>query len=470
MAARASRVTAALGGLLIALAGCTTQVPIAERTLGAQPTTWVAVVPRAVRSSPEFARLVETRKRQYTVEIVEYDPDVGTPAQRLDVARTALNRVGAPLNDVAGYVLLIGGPNALSMGPWHFEHVRTPVLTDFALGAQLDTTADVIPAAEWRKALEQEPRWLVGRIPFDEPALAVRVIERSLAQMDGADAPTGFALLGSGGIAEAWLLASTRNELRQQGWNATLVGSAGSCDAPAPKGVLPEWDRQAPTIVVLAAQPTPSSDGIGLRGMMPSASAREPATGTSPALLAAFASSFGEPTNPVLRSLFEDGWSAGTVAFTAPVSASPLGAAWRMSVLLPADLASGAPLGNATEASRRRYWAQAGQDLGMLLPGTDQWRATNSLSVVAYGDPALRAANSPSAVSATSHAPGLPLVIDEPTTAATANPAAPQPGTLAVDGSLAAGDAGSSNTRWYALGALGVFLVAFALWLLSRKR
>jgi hypothetical protein len=456
---------------LLAAGGCSTTVPVAERTLAASPPTWVAVVPRTVRASPEFAQLVRTRKLQYSVEVVEYDAETGSPDQRLAVVRAALERVGSTTDGIAGYVLLVGGPATLPMGPWKFEGVEAPIYTDFPLGAELHPSAQPFPASEWRAALEREPRWLVGRIPYDEPALAVRVMSLSLQQMSDTTQPLNNVLLGAGGIGEAWFLASSRNELREQGCHAILVGRGGSCNAPAPAGVLPEWDRESPQLVVLAAQPVPKSSGDGLIGVLPGTSAREPVAGTPPALLTVFASDFGHPDNRVLRSLFDQGWTAGAVVFTAPVAAQPLTSAWRMSVLLPADLASGAPLGNSTEASRRRFWNQAGKDIGLIFGDAQKWRAHNALSVVVYGDPALRAARSSAPSGSSGQAPGLEIVKDSPAPTTEGTPLAlvgAQESSEIPSGPLPASD----TYAWYrfaGLAALLLFLVGVVLWLLVRK-
>ncbi len=456
---------------LFAVCGCSTTVPVAERTLAANPPHWVAVVPRTVRASAEFAQLLRTRKLQYSVEVVEYDAETGSPDQRLAVVRAALERIGSTTDGIAGYVLLVGGPATLPMGPWKFEGVDAQIFTDFPLGAELHPSAQPFPASEWRAALEREPRWLVGRIPYDEPALAVRVMSLSLRQMSDTTQPLSNALLGAGGISEAWFLASSRNELRQQGCHAILVGSGGSCNAPAPAGVLPEWDRESPQLVVLAAQPAPHSSGDGLIQVLPGASAREPVAGTPPALLTVFASDFGLPSNRVLRSLFDQGWTAGAVVFTAPVAAQPLSAAWRMSVLLPADLASGAPLGNSTEASRRRYWTQAGRDLGIIFGDAHKWRAHNALSAVIYGDPALRAARSSAPAGSSGQAPGLEIVKDTPPPIADSTPATA--GAAHESGETPRGSPPASDSlAWYrfaGLAALLIFLVGVVLWLLVRK-
>jgi hypothetical protein len=262
-------------------------------------------------------------------------------------------------------------------------------------------------------------------------------------------------------------MASAREELRQQRWDAQLVGSAGSCNASAPHGLMPPWDQNAPQLVVAAGASSGAPDEVTIPGVLPAASAKELGEGAAPAMFTVFAGRFGDPRNRVLRAMVQDGWSAGFVAFTQPVEATPLGAAWRMAVLLPADLASGAPLGNSLEASRRRYWKQAEQDIGMLLPGAERARNRNALSAVAYGDPALRAAGSPPAVLPSSQQQALPLVVD---TEPASTPIPKESGSAAPTTAGSSDNEGSpSYTHWYALGALAVFLIAVVLWMRSRK-
>jgi hypothetical protein len=306
----------------------------------------------------------------------------------------------------------------------------------------------------------------VGRIPFDEPTRDLRLIDSTIKKMSDYTDSTVSAFLFYGGTGEAWLLASSRDALRRMNWSATLAGSDGCCDESAPSGILPAWDRGAPHLAVMAAPSLPQRDGSGLRGVLPGVVAREPAPRTPPALAIALAPEFCNASNHSMASLFDYGWIAGGAGFTGPASATPLTPAWQLAVLLPADLASGAPLGNSVEASRRRYWVQTGRDPAMLLWGTERWRSLNTLGAVVYGDPALRAVRSPSppeALPAATTAAALPLIVEEPVVTA--------PDSASADTPASTEGPAPSNPwlRWLGVCALAVFCLALLAWLLTRQ-
>ncbi|MFO0783337.1 MAG: hypothetical protein U0636_06605 [Phycisphaerales bacterium] len=443
------------------LPACATTVPVADRTLAAHPKAWVAVVPRAVRATPEFAALLEARKREYATEVVEYDPAVGTPAQRLALVQSTLRRIGQDAAPGHGYALLVGSPDALPMA-WRFQGVDSPVLTDMPLGALLDAGAEPIPAAQWRAALTAEPAWLVGRIPYDQPPLIAATLSASCRQMAGTTGEHTDALLASDGVAEAWVLAVARGDLRRMGWTATLAGNAGSCDQPATDGLCALWRETTPELLAVAAPSVRSVEGGGLGTLLPGQCVNGPAPGMTPALGALLAGGFGEPSNDVLRSLFEQGWLAGACAFTETVDGAPLAPWLRLQASLPVDLGSDAPLGNCVESARRRFWVRAEDDVGMLFTSTRQARDRAALALVTYGDPALRCANSVAPGEAPAHA----LVVPGSGGAEGTSPAAGS-GTAPT---TTAGEEPSTWPRWAAFCGLLVFVVAVLLWLFGRKQ
>ncbi|MBL9141411.1 MAG: hypothetical protein JNK53_06045 [Phycisphaerae bacterium] len=446
----------------LALAGCTTTVPVAEQTLAARPAAWLAVVPRQVAATPAFTRLAAARRAEYEVTVVEYDPASGTPAQRLALVQSAIASATRTATDgVHGFVFIVGSPNAIPMGPWEFEGVAQAIYTDLPLSAALDTSSGRIGSADWHAALTAAPKWVVGRLPYDDPGVVGAALQGSLAHMGRSTSTSGHALLAATGVAEGWAMAAARGQIQRDGWSAELAGATGSCDVSAPGGLLPLWSAQSPRIVAIAAPtPDPSTTGA-LQGMLVNRASSDASAASSPALLVAFTGSFGHPDDDTMRSLFAGQWTAGIVAFTAPVAPFPVGPAWQMAITLPHDLAQGATLGTSTEAARRRFWSQSGRDVGLIMPGTDRWRAHTALSLAVVGDPALRAAqgDAPPTTAST----GLPIVAPQ-----TATSPPPEPTTAAI---AAAPDPAADHMwpKWLGLGALMLFFIAVAAWLVARR-
>jgi hypothetical protein len=167
------------------------------------------------------------------------------------------------------------------------------------------------------------------------------------------------------------------------------------------------------------------------------------------------------PADGTLEALAADGWISGAVGFTQEVAPYPLGAAVAVARRLPCDLADGAPLGVAVESARRRYWGLAANDVGMVVPGTDGWRARVALSLTAMGDPAVRAARN-----VTPPAPSGPVLSAAPTVpAAPPHAAPPEPDPERPEPVWEFPSPG----KWVALGALALFFAAFGAWLVTRR-
>lgn len=480
--------------LFLPLAGCSTATPVADRTLASRPAHWIALVPRSLGATPAFTRLADARRQEYAVSVVEYDPLSGTPEQRLALIRSAMDAAESELNpgstatgvisaeeSVRGFVLIVGSPATVPMGPWIFEGAPEPILTDFALSAGLVPAAGQahapIAAAAWSAALERGPRWIVGRLPWDDAESMEASVEGTLAQMDGSTGGTGAALLGGTGAPQIWTLASARSALRHRAWEATLVGDGGSCDRRTAGDIRDEWSRVAPALVILAAPPGDPSTarpaaaergvqarftpGAGFRDLLPGASATRPSAQDHPALLVAYSSGLANPSDATFEALFLQGWVAGAIGFTHAVAPFPIGPSVRVAARLPADLADGAPMGVAVESARRRYWALSGSDVGIIVPGTDAWRARNALSLTSTGDPALRAIRSV-------EPPPRPTPVLAVTPAPTPAPTHSTPsdtGPAPTENAWAL----TAATKWLSLGALGLFFLAFALWMVTRR-
>lgn len=456
---------AMLAGALLT-AACAPRAPAADATLASSPTRWVALAPAEVAATPEFRRLVEVRRTQFEVQVVEY--------ASTDSAQASLARLRAVLDAASptpstttttapGFVLIVGGPDRVSMGPWFFEGLDTPVLTDLPLASGLPVPAQVsdspaptaFAATTWRPALERQPAWLVGRLPFDDAALTRRVLDATVRQMAGSTASAGSALLGAQGMVESWNLSSARRALRERGWRASLEGPRGPADRATDDGVLAEWSRESPQLVELA------DEARGAAAAPPLGTLLRPAPGASkpqhPALVIALTSAGVAWPGAPLSALLSDEYAAGGAVFTGPSAPFPLGPAAGLARSLPIALAQGSSLAQSVESARRRYWIESASDLGMAVPGTPRWRLLNTLSLTTLGDPALRIAGS--------SAPTPPLVIP-PSSTETARTTAE----TAPSASPAEPASGSWLTpKWISLGALLAFLGAMLLWLLSRR-
>lgn len=456
---------AMLAGALLT-AACAPRSPAADATLAASPTRWVALAPTEVTATPEFQRLVEIRRAQFEVQVVEYPPTDSALAS-LARLRAALD-AASPTSDAAtapvpGFVLIVGSPDRVSMGPWLFEGLDTPVLSDLPLASGLPSPAPAsdspapttIAATAWRPALERQPAWLVGRLPFDDAALTRRVLDATVRQMAGSTAPAGSALLGAQGMVESWNLSSARRALRERGWRASLEGPRGPADRATDDGVLAEWSRESPQLVELADEARGAAAAPPLGTLLrPAPDAGKP---QHPALVIALASAGVAWPGAPLSALLSDEFAAGGAVFTGPSAPFPLGPAAGLARSLPTALAQGSTLAQSVESARRRYWAESASDLGMAVPGTPRWRLLNTLSLTTLGDPALRIAGSP--------VPTPPLVIP-PSSAGTSAAAAQVAPDTPPSESLSSG---WLPPKWIALGALLAFLGAMLLWLLSRR-
>ncbi len=66
-------------------------------------------------------------------------------------------------------------------------------------------------------------------------------------QMAGTTGEHTEALLASDGVAESWVLAVARGDLRRMA-EASLAGNAGSCDQTAPDGLCMLWRQATPQL------------------------------------------------------------------------------------------------------------------------------------------------------------------------------------------------------------------------------
>jgi hypothetical protein len=447
--ARSFAVTAALliAPAALVAAGCASAREALPAAVGAsRPERWTIAIPRAYRELPDVQALVAARTARFTVEVIDIDPAAGTPAERLDALRTRLAEAerGAPAagggeraDGVHDHLLVVASPAVIPMGPWAFEGAEAPIATDWLLSNDVPLSGGRVAAGDWQRALASKPRRTVGRIPFDDLRMVSVAMRATLAHDRASTADAGSALLGASGTAYAWTMASARGELRTAGWDAALLGEGGSCDGPS-GAFSARWRGESgetrPALVCVAGAPYEALDGNGpgrgIRWILQTVPAAEsPALlgndaalrGRSDALMVAFVPGFARAESPDIASLFAWRQAAAIAGFTGDVALSPVGPALRGMTGVPSQLAEGMPIGIALEASRLRYWAEAGDDLAAWMPAAAQDRAQIALSAVLYGDPALQAARTPKEAPKAATVPvaeSTPVVVPAPAPAA----------------------------------------------------
>ena len=444
-------VVAGVAAPIALLAGCSSVAPSAELTRTSTPTHWTLVAPKGVRELPEVKALIAARATRFTVEVIEFDPAEGTAETRLAAVRARLPKASGSVTPSAGaaadggdrtidgpttdQVLVIGSPEAISMGPWNFAGVKQPISTDWLLTTNLEVGKAFEPVTGWQAALSEPALRTVGRLPFDDTKMVSLAAQATLEHDRNSQAATGTAVLGASGTAYAWPMASARRQLQDAGWNASLYGEGGSCDG-SPRDFMPAWqgtvDQSAASLVVVAGPSYAAiNDGGPARGVQwlirPAAASGAPGARAStqlgngalspiasPAsLLVAFTPGFARPGTPDIADLIAWKQAAAVASFTADISASPVTPALESMVNIPRQLARGTPVGIVIESERRAYWARASGDLVSWMPTAKEDRAQIALSAVLYGDPALQACKTPAGTLTRNDTLQIPVVVTD---------------------------------------------------------
>jgi len=392
---------------------------------------WTIAVPSKLRTLPEMDALIRARGDRFTVQVVEFDAAAGTAESRLESLRASLAKLphGTAMDE---HLLVVGSPSSISMGPWNFEGVKTPIATDWLLTNEVSLDGHSVARSEWQPALAGMPARTVGRIPFDDARLVAAAARATLAHDANGAATAGTALLGASGTAYAWPMATVRRELRNHGWSASLRGRGGSCDGSA-DGFQGAWTKDSgaarPSMVIIAGSQYEPLDGVGgprgIRWILRTDPASQaPSQQPNAASVAAGASSivvayvpqFARAGNPDIADLFAWQQASAVTGFTADVAASPMGPALAAMQDLPLQLADGRSLGLAVETSRAHFWHAAEGDLFAWMPASREDRAVAALSAVIYGDPALQAIRTTSPTDA-SNKVALEKAVDQDTAA-----------------------------------------------------
>jgi hypothetical protein len=399
----------ALSALAAVGAGCAaTRVPAWCAGAPAPARRWTLVVPAGAAGGDAARALIQRRRLEYAVEVVEYDPKAGTPETRLASVRGALQRAegGPHPSGPTEHVLLVGSPSALSMGPWSFEGAGQPIATDWPLTSAAVPDGRTFARGAWEQQLAAVPLRTVGRIPLDDAADIERALAATLRADDAAAAPAADAVMGTTVFGGGWPLASARDELRERGWTATVCGDRLACDAPG-TAFAPAQARD-PRLLVFVGGTAPLMAPAAPADGEPRASRARGGTIALAFASAGIALGVGERPDPALAG------AAAVAGFTGGIEASPLGPAMYAMSHLPVELADGVPLGLAVERVRHVYWASAADDIGRALPGVQEAAARNALAAIVLGDPALCAAKHPLPVPGspeTRPAEDLPIVV-----------------------------------------------------------
>lgn len=228
-----TRCLQALALAALAAGGCaSTQQHVHGNPAPETKAHWTIAVPSKLRALPEVDALIRARGERSAVQVVEFDAAAGTGESRLESLRASLAKLphGTAMDE---HLLVVGSPSTISMGPWNFEGVKTPIATDWLLTNEAAVDGHSVARGQWQPALAGMPARTVGRIPFDDPRLVATAARATLAHDSSGAATAGTALLGASGTAYAWPMATVRRELRNHGWSASLCGRGGSCDGNA---------------------------------------------------------------------------------------------------------------------------------------------------------------------------------------------------------------------------------------------
>ncbi|MDP7087656.1 MAG: hypothetical protein QF360_08545 [Phycisphaerales bacterium] len=145
----------------------------------------------------------------------------------------------------AAFVLLIGGPASIPMGPWRIDGVEEPIWSDLPLlmhGVAAPRIGECIDARMVEEMFQKPPRWCVGRIPYDDPRLVDRILRTSI-RFDEVDDREPVAMLTAPRMGAPHIISMIMDEAREHlesaGFDATLYGEDTPRDQKLPTEQVP---------------------------------------------------------------------------------------------------------------------------------------------------------------------------------------------------------------------------------------
>ncbi|MDF1665539.1 MAG: hypothetical protein P1V97_27515 [Planctomycetota bacterium] len=362
----------------------------------------------------------------FQIQTLKLDLSKDMSARCLSV-QTELAKHSSTLDASSGYVLILATPDELTMGPWKFEGLDRPRLSDvpYFLGKSCPPEKEVAKDA-WECLLDDDYVWDTGRIPYDDPSLLATIFDSTKRYFKNGREKRR-AMLGAERFAvpfdSSLILNSAKKELTERGWEVVLHGRDWPYDVELGReGVgrpywlrdeefMRSWAKTSPQLVytlshggsrsigrflidpiVLSRLSHKSEKGKAIEGTP--YIARETRTRIfepkAPAVLFSTGCFSGSPRSTVIRGLFEKGWLAGFGGFLDYSIPLPLVAALNSEVNVAKFAASKLPMSRVIRLIREVYVDQSSYDpFYWMVPYVRRSLMTNCLASIYYGDPSL---------------------------------------------------------------------------------
>lgn len=366
------------------------------------------------------------RGQGFRVQTLKIDLSVNMSIRCLKVQAELAKRV-EKLGGSAGYALILATPDELIMGPWKFEGLDRPRLSDvpFFLGQPCPPEKE-IPKDVWNALLERNYAWNTGRIPYEDPSLLAVIFDSTKRYFNNAQ-ETRRAMLGAERFAvpfdSSLILNSAKDELSSRGWEVDLHArdwpydiELGRKTSGRPEWSLKEdfmrsWAKTSPRFIYTLSHG--GSHSIGRYLIDPAVLKRlsnkteqgkligdTPYYGRenrersfkprTPTVLFSSGCFSGSPRSAVIRDLFRNGWLAGFAGFLDLSIPLPLVAALNSEVNVAKFAASKLPMSRVIRLIREVYVDQSSYDpFYWLVPYVRRSLMTNCLASIYYGDPSL---------------------------------------------------------------------------------
>lgn len=366
------------------------------------------------------------RSQGFQVQTLILDLDKPMSPRCLEV-QERLSELSGELEAPEAYVLLLATPEELTMGPWKFEGLERPRLSDapYFFGHPCPPEKEIAKET-WELLLREDFVWNGGRIPYEDPELLAAIFESTKKYFSAGKGPRR-GMLGAERFAlpldSSLILSQAKEALEDRGFEVDLYASdwpydvelgytrSGRSGWSLKEDFMRAWAEKSPLFIYTLSHG--GSHSIGRYLIDPAVLARlshktkkgEKIDGSQyfgredrcrvfrpgvPAVLFSSGCFSGSPRSPMLRALFRRGWMAGFAGFLDVSIPLPLVAALNSEVNVAKFGASGLPFSRVIRLIREVYVDQSVWDpFYHLLPYVRRSLMTNCLASVYYGDPSL---------------------------------------------------------------------------------
>lgn len=392
-----------------------------------QSADYVVVVPPKRLKLPCVQEFLSFKQDQgFQVQTVKVDLKSPMSARCLKV-QAELAKLAEDLESPHGYALILATPDELMMGPWKFEGLDRPRLSDvpYFLGKPCPPEKEIAMEA-WESLLEDDYVWNTGRIPYNDPDLLATIFESTKRYFENSH-ENRRAMLGAERFAvpfdSSLILNSAKDELSRRGWDVVLHARDWPYDVELGRksSLLPEWSlkeqfmrswaKSSPRFIYTLSHGGSHSigryliDPAVLKRLSNKTEQGKKIEGTpyygretrgrrfkpdDPAVLFSSGCFSGSPRSAVIRELFRKGWLAGFAGFLDYSIPLPLLAALNSEVNVAKFAASKLPMSRVIRLIREVYVEQSNYDpFYWFVPYVRRSLMTNCLASIYYGDPSL---------------------------------------------------------------------------------